>query len=101
MAHQCREVYSGESGDAIPADMINIFKEGTAARLRRDKFTYVQSITKEIAMNIERVRVRQGQFVAFLGSIVLSIFMFVSNLASLAVDRYLNAEDGLYGDGSQ
>jgi hypothetical protein len=61
MANQCRKVDPGNSGDALPSSMLENFKGGTAATLRRDKFTYQQSITKEIA-NIERVRVRQGQF---------------------------------------
>ena len=93
-------INTGENGNAIPAEMIRAFKERTAATLRQDKFTYQQSINKELA-NIERVRVRQGQFVGFLASIMLSFFMFVSNLASIWVAARLGFEDVSYEDGSQ
>jgi uncharacterized protein YjbI with pentapeptide repeats len=63
MAKQLDGVDPGENGNAIPNSLIGQFKEGTTARLRDDKFTYVQAINKEIA-NIERVAKRQAQFVS-------------------------------------
>ena len=99
MANQCRKLNPGDNGAAIPSNMLDIFKDGTAATLRRDKFTYQQSITKEIA-NIERVRVRQGQFVAFLASIVFAIFICISNLVSIWLAARLGLEDAGYDDGS-
>ena len=86
MAIQLRDIEPGENGNAIPNVLIKVFKEGTTARLRDDKFTYVQAINREIA-NIERVAKRQAQFVAFLGSLILGVIMFFANLASAMVER--------------
>ena len=77
----------GENGSDMPEDLLKIFKDGTAATLRRDKFTYQQAISREQA-NIERVATRQRQFVAFLGSIVLAIFVGVSNFVSMVMFEY-------------
>ena len=81
----------------IPAQLINAFTEGTTATLRRDEFAYTRAINSEIA-NIERVSKRQSQFVGFLASIVLSVFIGVSNLVSIWLAAKLDLE-GL-NDGS-
>jgi hypothetical protein len=101
-ANQCRGIRTGENGDTIPADLLKMFKDGTAATLRRDKFTYQQAISREQA-NIERVTKRQGQFVALLGSIVLSIFVGVSNFVSMVAFEYWaasGADDAMGSTGS-
>ena len=85
----------------MPADLLKIFKDGTAATLRRHKFTYQKAISREQA-NIERVAKRQAQFVAFLGSIVLGIIMCISQLVSIWLAARLGLEDASYDDdGSQ
>ena len=82
MASQLRIVDQGSNGALVPGILLKAFKAGTTAKLRRDKFIYTQLINSELA-NIERVRVRQSQFVAGIG-----LFMFtVSNLFSLWLDR--------------
>ena len=84
----------------MPADLLKIFKDGTAATLRRHKFTYQKAISREQA-NIERVAKRRAQFVAFLGSIVLAIFVGVSNFVSMVAFEYWamsgadNADDAM------
>jgi hypothetical protein len=72
----------------MPEQLLKMFKDGTAAKtLRRDKFTYQKLISREQA-NIDRVTKRQAQFVALLGSIVLSIFVGVSNFVSMVAFEY-------------
>jgi hypothetical protein len=99
MANQCREIKTGENGADMPEIFLKLFKDGTAATLRHDKFTYQMAISREQA-NIDRVTKRQAQFVAFLGSIVLAFFMFVSNLASIWVAARYGFEDVSYDNGS-
>ena len=97
MADQCRDIQVGENSNLIPAQLIDQFTEGTTATLRRDEFAYTRAINSEIA-NIERVAKRQSQFVGFLASIVLSVFIGVSNLVSIWLAAKLDLE-GL-NDGS-
>jgi hypothetical protein len=99
MANQCRGIKTGENGADMPEILLKLFKDGTAATLRRDKFTYQQAINREQA-NIDRVTKRQGQFVAFLGSIVLGIIMCISQLVSIWLAARLGLEDVSYDDGS-
>jgi hypothetical protein len=99
MANQYRGIKTGENGADIPDDLLKLFKDGTAATLRRDKFTYQQAIDPEQA-NIDRITKRQSQFVAFLGSIVLAFLMCISNLVSILVAACFDLEDVSYDDGS-
>jgi hypothetical protein len=61
--------------------------------LRRNHYTFIHAISKELA-NIERVQNRQSQFVAVLGSILLSFLIGLSNLMFMAIDRRMAEGDG-------
>jgi hypothetical protein len=91
MANQLQKMFQGSAGSNVPGTMIAIFKEDATANLRRNKFTYMQSINIELA-NIERVRRCQSHFVASIG---LFVFM-LSNLFSLWLDRRIAEYE--YGD---
>ena len=93
MADQLQKINQGSGGDNVPGAMIAIFKEDATANLRRNKFTYNQSINIELA-NIERVKTRQSQFVAAIGL----LFFMLSNLFSLWIDRRIAAYE--YDGGS-
>lgn len=86
-ANQCRSIKTGGNGGAMPEDLLKMFKNGTERTLRRDKFTYQKLISREQA-NIDRVTKRQGQFVALLGSIILAIFVGISNFVSMVAFEY-------------
>jgi hypothetical protein len=115
MVNQCRMITQGQGGEKMPVSLLQQFKSGAAAPLRRDQFVFIDAIAKEHAsielVKLTQVRVHhslrtlhhplqrwemmaltaaatavgcvQQRFVAVLGSILLSAFIGLSNLASM------------------
>jgi hypothetical protein len=58
MVNQCRMITQGQGGEKMPVSLLQQFKSGAAAPLRRDQFVFIDAIAKEHA-SIELVKLTQ------------------------------------------
>eukprot|EP00927_Polykrikos_kofoidii_P046829 TRINITY_DN40957_c0_g1_i1.p1 TRINITY_DN40957_c0_g1~~TRINITY_DN40957_c0_g1_i1.p1 ORF type:complete len:684 (-),score=113.74 TRINITY_DN40957_c0_g1_i1:85-1977(-) len=64
-----------------PQDLVSETKQLVGGHIKRFYELYVRALDAEIA-NIERIQALKAQLVAFIGSIILSVFVGLSNFAS-------------------